>query len=137
MCVKDRACLRTAVPAYCFNIFGSTFGVLFCLLIKKLILESETIWQSIKMFPCAVWSVRAFLHMDKEEMIFSWKLHIGMVWIVLDNYLFIRPENSKASLKFSHKLFLKKRYELLLCPNDIHTVWLLITLCNMRKGLVT
>ena len=41
--VKDRACLKIATPAYCFNIFGRTFGVLFCLIIKKLILGSKTI----------------------------------------------------------------------------------------------
>ena len=34
---------------------------------------------------------------DKEETFFSWKLHIGMVWIFLDNYTFIRPENLKIS----------------------------------------
>ena len=37
VCVKDRTCLRIAISAYCFNIFGSIFGVLFCLLIKKLL----------------------------------------------------------------------------------------------------
>ena len=42
-CVKDRTCLRMTIPAYCFSIFGSIFGVLFCLLIKKLILECDTI----------------------------------------------------------------------------------------------
>ena len=39
--------------------------------------------------------------------------------------------------KFSHKLFCEKKYQLLLCPNDIYTLWLLITLCNMPKDLVT
>ena len=43
ICVKDRKCLRMAIPAYCFSIFGSIFGALFCLLIKKLILECDTI----------------------------------------------------------------------------------------------
>ena len=43
VCVKDRTCLRMAIPAYCFSIFGSIFGVLFCLLIKKFILGSNTI----------------------------------------------------------------------------------------------
>ena len=41
--VKDRTCLRIAKPANYFNIFGSIFGVLFCLLIKKLILGSKAI----------------------------------------------------------------------------------------------
>ena len=39
--VKDRTCLRIALSTYCFNIFGSIFVVLFCLLIKKLIFESK------------------------------------------------------------------------------------------------
>ena len=42
-CVKDKVCLKVAIPAYCFLIFGSMFGVLFCLLVKKLILGSKTI----------------------------------------------------------------------------------------------
>ena len=35
VCVKDSVCLRIAIPAYCINIFGSIFGILFCLLIGK------------------------------------------------------------------------------------------------------
>ena len=35
VCVKDETCLGMAIPAYCFIIFESTFGVLFCLPIKK------------------------------------------------------------------------------------------------------
>ena len=54
VCVKNRVCLKVAIPAYYFNIFGSIFGVLFCLLIKKLILGSKTIWNSLRKFPCAV-----------------------------------------------------------------------------------
>ena len=42
-CVKDRTCPRMAIPTYCFSIFGSIFGAIFCLLIKKLILECDTI----------------------------------------------------------------------------------------------
>ena len=76
--VKDRACLRIEIPAYCFNTFGLICGVLFYLLIKQLILGSKTIWQSMRKFSSAVCNVRAFLHMDKEEIFLSWKLHIGM-----------------------------------------------------------
>ena len=43
VCLKDRICPRMAIPVYCFNIFGSVFGVLFCLLIKKLILGCKTL----------------------------------------------------------------------------------------------
>ena len=65
VCVKDRTCLRMA--AYCFCIFGSIFGALFCLLIKKIILECGTIWQSMRNFLWAFWSVSTSPHMDKEE----------------------------------------------------------------------
>ena len=41
--VKQRTYLRIAILAYCFNIFGSAFGVLFCLLTRKLMLRSKTI----------------------------------------------------------------------------------------------
>ena len=42
VCLKDRTCLRMAIPAYFFNIFGSIFGAFICVL-KKLILECDTI----------------------------------------------------------------------------------------------
>ena len=61
--------------------FWIIFGALFCLFIKKLILECDTIWQRMRKFLQAAWSVRTFLHMDKEETFLSWKLHIDMVWI--------------------------------------------------------
>ena len=48
VCLKDRICPRMAIPVYCFNIFGSVFGVLFCLLIKKLILGCKTLWQIMR-----------------------------------------------------------------------------------------
>ena len=35
--VKDMTCLRIKIPAYSCNIFGSIFGVLLCLLIKKFV----------------------------------------------------------------------------------------------------
>ena len=53
-CLKDNAYLGIAISAYCFNILGSIFGDLFCLLIKMLILGSKAIWQSMRKFPCAV-----------------------------------------------------------------------------------
>ena len=48
VCVKDKACLRLVIAAYCFNISGSIFGV------RKLILGSKTIWQSTKKVPRTV-----------------------------------------------------------------------------------
>ena len=55
------------------NIVGSSFGVLFCLLIKKSILGSKTIWQSMRKFPCAIWSVGTFPHM-------TFGMQIDVVW---------------------------------------------------------
>ena len=66
VCVKDRICLRMAIPDYCFSIFGSIFGVLLYLFIKKFILGCDTIWQSMRKFLWAVGSVSIFPHMDKE-----------------------------------------------------------------------
>ena len=70
-----------SMAAYCFSIFGSIFGALFSLLTKKLILGCDTIWQSMRKFPGAVWIVSTLPDMDKEETFLSWTLHIGMVWI--------------------------------------------------------
>ena len=70
VCVKDRACLTIAVTTPSFNIFGSVFGVLFWWLNKKLILITKNIWKSMRKFICAVWSVKTFLDMDKEETLF-------------------------------------------------------------------
>ena len=88
VCAKDRTYLRIAIPAYCFNIFGSIFGFLFCLLIKMWVLGSRSIWESIRKVPSAVWSVRTICHIDKEETVFYWKLHIGMVWMFLNKLSF-------------------------------------------------
>ena len=63
----------------CFSYFLFFMFSLFCLL--KLILGYDTIWQSMRKFLWAVWSVSTFPHMDKEETFLSWKLHIDMVWI--------------------------------------------------------
>ena len=81
VCVKDRTYLRMEIPAYCFSISWSIFGILFCLHIKKSILGCDTIWQSIRKFLWAVWYVSTFPHMDEEEPFLSSKLNIGMVWI--------------------------------------------------------
>ena len=77
VCVKDRTRLRMAIPACCFNIFGSIFDVLYYLLLTKLILWCKTIWQSLRKFLWAVW------------------VHFLNGLNFLDNYFFIRPENFK------------------------------------------
>ena len=77
--VKDRRCVRIAMPAYCFNNCGSTFDFLFCLLDGKLILSSKTIWQSMEKFPCAVLSVRTFPHMEEEEPFFIFILLFSFI----------------------------------------------------------
>ena len=43
VCVTDSTRLKVSVTAYYFTIFRSIFGLLFCLLDKKLILESKLI----------------------------------------------------------------------------------------------
>ena len=68
--VKDRACLRIELLLYNFKILGSIFDILFCLLIKKLILRSKTIWKSMRKFSYVVWSMAAYPHMEKEETFF-------------------------------------------------------------------
>ena len=91
---------RMAIPAYCFSIFESIFGVLFCLLIQKLILGCETIWQSMRKFLWAVWSVSIFLDMNKEETFLFWKLYIGMVWIFYTFSLDLKTWELKNFWKF-------------------------------------
>ena len=61
--------------------FGSIFGALFCLPIKMFILGCDTIWQSMRKFLWALWSVSTFPQIDKEETFLSWKLHISMIWM--------------------------------------------------------
>ena len=99
--IKRPEMSRNSISVYCLNIFGSIFGVLFYLLIRKSILGNKTISNSVRKFPCVVWSVRTFPHMTKKKLFLfvSWKLHIGMAWISLDNYLSIRPAKLETILK--------------------------------------
>ena len=133
VCVKDRTCLRMAIPAYCFSIFGSIFGALFCLLIK-LILECDTIWQSMRV---STSSLKCEYISSYWQRNISWKLHIDMVWIFytfsLDlkiwTYIFGKFSCFNFSERKGSTLAKSKWY--------MYTLWLLITLCNMPKGLVT
>ena len=81
--VKDRRCLRIAMPAYYFNNCGSTFDFLFCFIDGKLILGSKTIWQSMEKFPCAVLSVGTFPHMEKKEPFFIFILLFSFFILVI------------------------------------------------------
>ena len=108
VCIKDRN--RIAIPAYCFNICGSIFVFLFCLFIRRLILRIKTIWQSMRKFPCVVWSVGTFPHMDKDETSFFLKKAPSQgLNIFSDNYLFMRSENLKTSLKIQPQIFLRRK----------------------------
>ena len=66
---------------------------------------------------------------QRRNVAFSWKLHIGIFWIFLDNYLFMRPENEDLATNFS------ERKDIDFCCaqiyDDISTLWLLI-ICNMQ-----
>ena len=100
VCVKNRTCLRIAIPAYCFNIFGSVFGILFVYFLRSWYWEvkpSGKVRESFLRVYFDVWG--HFLIWTKKKKFFFWKLHIGMVYFFLDNYLFIRPENLETSLK--------------------------------------
>ena len=73
-----------------------------------------TYWKVIK-FPWESFHVQFrmwghFLVWTKKKHCFSWKLHIAMVWFFFfDKHLFIRPENSKASLKIESQTFLRQK----------------------------
>ena len=72
---------------------GSIFDVFFSLLIKKLLLGSKTMWQSMRKFPC-----KNIFSYGQRKNFFYLKTAYWYRLIFLDNYLFIRLENLKASL---------------------------------------
>ena len=79
VCVKDRTCLRTAIPAYYFNIFGSIFSALLFLLTKKLIFGIKnhlTEYEKVSMCSLKCEGISSY---EQRRNIFSRKLHIGMV----------------------------------------------------------
>ena len=63
--------------------FLINFWSLVFLLTKKLILECKTVWRSVRKVLWPVWSVRAFVHIRKEDTFLYWKLRIGMARIFL------------------------------------------------------
>ena len=104
-------------------------------------MECDTIWQSIRKFLWAVWSVSTFARMRKctqrRNISFLKTTHwYGLNFV----YFFIRPEN--LNLKFSENFaaltFLRDKVSTFAESKwYMYTLWLLITLCNMPKGLVT
>ena len=78
-CVKDRTCLRMTIPAYCFSIFGSIFGVLFCLLIVNIrIWHYLTKYEKVSMSSLKCEYISSY---GQKETFLSWKRHISMVWV--------------------------------------------------------
>ena len=51
----------------------------------------------MRKFPCAVWNIRALLHIDKKETFSFLKTAHLYDLNFLDDFLFIRLENLKAS----------------------------------------
>ena len=82
------------------SIFLNQSLVSYFVLIRKLILQSKTIWQNMRKFTCTVWSMGTIPHINKEEKSFFLE-NSTLVWseIFLDNYLSTRPGNLKASVK--------------------------------------
>ena len=96
VCVKYSAYLRTAIPAYCFNTVGSIFGVLFCLLIKHLILGCKTLttYEKVSM---SRWMKFEYISLYRQRRNISFlKTAHWYLQNFLDNYLLIRPENIKT-----------------------------------------
>ena len=93
-CVKDRTCLRMTIPAYCFSIFGSIFGVLFCLLIVNIrIWHYLTKYEKVSMSSLKCEYISSYG--QRRNISFLKTAHwYGLNF--LDNYLFIRPENLKT-----------------------------------------
>ena len=90
VCETDTACPRIAKPAYCFIIFRSVFGLLFCLRDRKLILGSKPTWQSMRKLPSTVSSAETFSQMDKERTLFFHEncILVCVLKLFLDNYPF-------------------------------------------------
>ena len=70
--------IAIVLSVYCFNIFGSTFGALFYLLIRKFILGSKTIWKSMR-FSGAVEVWGRFLICAKKKHDFFFE-NCTLVW---------------------------------------------------------
>ena len=123
VCVKDRTYQKMAIPAYCFRIFGTVFGALFCLLIKKLILECDSIWQSMRDFYKQFEVSVHFLIWKKKKHFFLENCTLTEWYSLRFLYLFIKTW--KFELKFSENLspltFLREKVQLFPSPNDICT----------------
>ena len=129
-CVKHRACLKIAIPAYCFNIFIVCIGVSSSPLYHAKPFVKSANFFVIKYFrfqfifyvkiattPASPTkrSPLSFLLTWKEE--HRQKRNIFLLenctWVqsvfVLENYLFIRLENLKTRLQIQQKTFLREK----------------------------
>ena len=139
VCVKDRTCLRMAIPTYCLCIFGSIFGDLYFLLIKKVniirVWHYLTKYEKVSMSSLKCECISSY---GQRRTIFLLKTaHSHGINFL---YLSIRPENLnlKISVNLSALTFLREKVSTLAESNwYMYTLWLLSTLCNMLKGLVT
>ena len=84
VCVKDRTCLRMAIPTYCLCIFGSIFGDLYFLLIKKVniirVWHYLTKYEKVSMSSLKCECISSY---GQRKLFLFWKLYIGMVWIFI------------------------------------------------------
>ena len=141
VCVKDRTCLRMAIPTYYLSIFGSILGDLYFLLIKKVNIR---MWHYLAKYEkVSMSSLKCdfhFLIWTKNIISFLKTVHwYGLVFL----YLFIRPED--LNLKISENLTtLTLLGEKVSTSAEskwyiwyMYTLWLCITLGYMPKSLVT
>ena len=114
--LKYRTYLRISIQVYCFYICGSGFGVLFWL--KGNIRKQNHLTKYEKVHLCSLKCVNFCWYRQRINVFFFLK-NSTLVWseFFLNNYLFMRPESSKAILKVWPQIFWEDRYQLLLFWN--------------------
>ena len=104
--LKYRTCLRISIPVFCFCLLicGSGFGVLFWS--KGNIRKQNHLTKYEKVPLCSLKCVNICWYRQRINVFFFLK-NSTLVWSesFLNNYLFMRPESSKASLKVWPQIF--------------------------------
>ena len=137
---KDRACLRIAIPAYCFNSFGSIFGVLFYLLDRKLILRSS-LTKYEKFFRCSLKCRYITPDGRRRNVVFFLKnAHSYVVWNFLRESLFhktwkFKNESEDLAINLSARKMID--FSFVQLYGGISALWLLDTIYNMPKSVLT